>query len=147
MKAISRRKFVAAAAVVGAGPVLRTPGFAFANQNTGVVSTGADKPMGPEVVASQVSPFPMKSVRLGPGVFNQAAEANRKYLKTVATDRLLHTFRLNAGMPSSPNHWGNGRSLIANCAATLPAGTIFRLARWRSPVPGTKNSNATATRW
>ena len=106
MKAISRRKFVATAAVVGAGAVLRTPAFAFENQNAGAVSTGTAKPMGHEVVASQVSPFPMKSVRLGPGVFSQAAEANRKYLKTVATDRLLHTFRLNAGLPSSAEPLG-----------------------------------------
>ena len=106
MKAISRRKFVAAAAVVGAGAVLRTPAFAFENQNTGAVSAVAAKPMGHEVVASQASPFPMQSVRLGPGVFTQAAEANRKYLKTVATDRLLHTFRLNAGLPSSAEPLG-----------------------------------------
>ena len=106
MKAISRRKFVAAAAVVGAGTVLRTPAFAFENQNAGAVSAGSARSVGHEVVASQAIPFPMKSVRLQPGVFSQAAEANRKYLKTLATDRLLHTFRLNAGLPSSAEPLG-----------------------------------------
>jgi len=62
--------------------------------------------VGHEVVASQATPFPMKSVRLQPGVFSQAADGNRKYLKTLATDRLLHTFRLNAGLPSSAEPLG-----------------------------------------
>ena len=86
VKAISRRNFVAAAAVAGAGAVLRRPTFAFENRHP-TVSFSAAKPMGHEVVAPQVSPFPVNSVRLGPGVFNQAAEANRKYLKTVQQDR------------------------------------------------------------
>ena len=57
VKAISRRKFVAAAAVVGAGAVLRTPAFAFENQNAGAVSARTAKPVGHEVVASQASPL------------------------------------------------------------------------------------------
>jgi hypothetical protein len=77
VKAISRRKFVATAAVVGARTVLRSPAFAFENQNAGAVSPGAAKPAGHEVVAPQAIPFPMKNVRLGPGAFSQAAEANR----------------------------------------------------------------------
>ena len=43
----------------------------------------------------------MKSVSLKPGAFSAAAEVNRKYLKTLPPDRLLHTFRLAAGLPSS----------------------------------------------
>src|SRR5690348_2537556 len=57
------------------------------------------------VVRDKVSPklefFPMTQVRLGNGPFQQAQEINRKYLHTLETDRLLHTFRINAGLPSS----------------------------------------------
>ncbi len=38
--------------------------------------------------------------------FNAAAAANRKYLKTLPLDRLLHTFRLEAGLPSSAEPLG-----------------------------------------
>ncbi len=106
MKRISRRQFVTAAAVVGAGTVLRPPLFSLENpsleDNSSAASTTAR-----EVIAQQASPFPMKNVRLLPGAFSAAAESNRNYLKTLPTDRLLHTFRLNAGMPSSAEPLGD----------------------------------------
>ena len=46
-------------------------------------------------------PFPQGSVRLSPGPLLAAAEVNRRYLAGLDTDRLLHTFRLNAGLPTS----------------------------------------------
>ena len=99
MKKISRRKFVAAAASVGAGAALRGRAFAF---NTPLpVAAAAANLAGHEAVVQQASSFPMKNVRLQPGAFSAAAEANRKYLKTLPPDRLLHTFRLTAGLPSS----------------------------------------------
>jgi uncharacterized protein len=49
----------------------------------------------------------MKSVRLGPGAFAAAADANRRYLKTLPPDRLLHTFRLTAELPSSAEPLGD----------------------------------------
>ena len=55
----------------------------------------------------KASAFPMKNVRLLPGAFSAAAEVNRKYLKTLAPDRLLHTFRLTAGLPSSAESLGD----------------------------------------
>ncbi len=104
MEKVSRRKFVATAAVAGAAAVLRPPAFAFENQGPG--ASAASKPAGHEVIAPQASPFPMKNVRLQPGAFSAAAEANRKYLKTLPPDRLLHTFRLTASLPSSAEPLG-----------------------------------------
>ncbi len=49
----------------------------------------------------------MKNVRLQPGAFSAAAEANYRYLKTLPPDRLLHTFRLTAGLPSSAEPLGD----------------------------------------
>jgi DUF1680 family protein len=106
VKTISRRKFVATAAVVGAGAVLRAPAFAFEDQGTGASSAAASKAVTHEVVVPQASSFSMQNVRLQPGAFSTAAEANRKYLKTLPPDRLLHTFRLTAGLPSSAEPLG-----------------------------------------
>ncbi|HEY4959625.1 MAG TPA: glycoside hydrolase family 127 protein [Terriglobales bacterium] len=104
---ISRRTFVATAAVAGASAVLRAPAFAFENQRPGTaVATGA-KPKAREVVSLQAVPFGMSNVRLGPGTFSTAAEANRRYLKTLPPDRLLHTFRLTAGLPTSAEPLGD----------------------------------------
>lgn len=46
-------------------------------------------------------PFPLKNVRLLSGPFKNAQDRNTKYLKDLAADRLLHNFRVNAGLPSS----------------------------------------------
>ena len=107
MKTVSRREFVATAAAVGAGAMLRVPAFALENQSTGASSGATSKAVDHEVVVLQASPFAMKNVRLLPGAFSAAAEANRKYLKTLPPDRLLHTFRLNAGLPSSAEPLGD----------------------------------------
>jgi DUF1680 family protein len=107
VKTISRREFVATAAAVGAGAVLRVPAFALENQSTGASSAATSKAVDHEVVVLQASPFPMKNVRLLPGAFSAAAEANRKYLKTLPPDRLLHTFRLTAGLSSSAEPLGD----------------------------------------
>ena len=107
MNRITRRKFVATTAVVGAGAVLRSPAFAFASQSEGTSSAASSKAVNREVVAPQARPFPMKNVRLQPGALSAAAETNRRYLKTLPPDRLLHTFRLTAGLPSSAEPLGD----------------------------------------
>jgi len=106
VKTISRREFVATAAAVGAGAVLRAPALGLDHQSPVASSTAGLKPVGCDAVAPQAIPFPMKSVRLQPGAFSAAAEANRKYLKILPPDRLLHTFRLTAGLPSSAEPLG-----------------------------------------
>src|ERR1035441_6286050 len=42
----------------------------------------------------QLAPFPMTQVRLLDGIFKAQAEINQAYLDSLATDRLLHSFRL-----------------------------------------------------
>ena len=106
MKKIDRRAFVTAAAAAGA--------TAFASRHTFALPAEAlNQAAAPwhqanrEVVAVEAVPFPMKNVRLGPGTFRAAAEANRRYLKTLPPDRLLHTFRLTAGLPTSAEPLGD----------------------------------------
>ena len=59
-----------------------------------------------EKVAWKVRPFPMKQVRLGKGPCTGAMEADQHYLHSLPPDRLLHTFRINAGLPSSAEALG-----------------------------------------
>ncbi|MES2393786.1 MAG: beta-L-arabinofuranosidase domain-containing protein [Acidobacteriota bacterium] len=49
----------------------------------------------------RLEPFPLSSVRLSPGMFRDQEEINARYLDSLAVDRLLHTFRLTAGISSS----------------------------------------------
>jgi DUF1680 family protein len=106
MDRISRRKFVASTAVVGVGAVLGMPAFAFEDQGEVASPAAGARSVNHQRVVPQASPFPLKNVRLQPGPFSAAAEANRKYLKTLPPDRLLHTFRLTAGLPSSAEPLG-----------------------------------------
>jgi DUF1680 family protein len=48
----------------------------------------------------------MSQVRLLAGPCKQAADYNRAYMMRIAPERLLHTFRLNAGLPSSAQPLG-----------------------------------------
>ena len=107
MKKISRRQFVATAAVASAAAVLPSGTFALQEDSPKLVAPSVAKQLNREVLSLQAVPFPMNNVRLGPGPFRAAAEANRHYLKTLPPDRLLHTFRLTAGLPSSAEPLGD----------------------------------------
>ena len=50
--------------------------------------------------------FPMAAVRLTEGTFKDAQEVNRKYLHRIPSDRLLHNFRVTAGLPSAAQPLG-----------------------------------------
>ncbi|MBV8820362.1 MAG: glycoside hydrolase family 127 protein [Acidobacteriaceae bacterium] len=48
----------------------------------------------------------MAEVRLLPGPFQNAADANRAYISRLPVDRLVHNFRVNAGLPSTAQPFG-----------------------------------------
>lgn len=103
----SRRHFMTTVAVA-AGSVL-APRFSFAGplQDPVVDTTEKQgKSVSREKVPWRVRPFPLKQVRLGEGPCKVAMEADRRYLHSLPTDRLLHTFRINAGIPSSAEPLG-----------------------------------------
>ena len=76
-------------------------------QDPVVNSAGKDgKASDREKVRWRVLPFPLKQVRLGDGPCKIAMEADRKYLLSLPADRLLHTFRVNAGIASSAEPLG-----------------------------------------
>src|SRR5690349_9706977 len=71
-------------------------------------------------VEPRVEPFPMTQVRLLPGsLYFNAQEWNRGYIARLAADRLLYTFRANAG---------------------LPVGSAKPLGGWEQPENGQRSS-------
>jgi DUF1680 family protein len=88
---ISRRQFVSMAAAAGiAGQPVR----------------GAGPAPVKDPVQRKAQPFPLKQVRLLEGPFRLAMERNRQFLHELEADRLLHTFRIAAGLPSSAQPLG-----------------------------------------
>jgi len=57
-------------------------------------------------VVLEASPFDLASVRLLDGPFRDAMLRDQQYLLALDPDRLLHTFRLNAGLASSAQPLG-----------------------------------------
>lgn len=86
---LSRRHFVAAAAGAAALPLLH-PLQALAAGTAAV----------------RAEPFPLGAVKLLPGPFLDAAEINRRFLLGLDPDRLLHNFRVTAGLPSTAEPLG-----------------------------------------
>lgn len=64
------------------------------------------KGRGPEAVTPLARPFELSRVRLGPGPFRDAQDVNRRFLMARDPDRLLHMFRVTAGLPSSAEPLG-----------------------------------------
>ncbi|MGA2749470.1 MAG: beta-L-arabinofuranosidase domain-containing protein [Verrucomicrobiota bacterium] len=58
------------------------------------------------LVKMEVSSFPLRQVRLLDGPFKHAMELDGAYLLSLDTDRLVHNFRLNAGLPSTAQPLG-----------------------------------------
>lgn len=71
-------------------------------------SAAAQKGEAMDAALSQgaVRPFPLKQVRLLAGPLRDAQELNARYLLSLPQDRLLHTFRVNAGLPSGAEPLG-----------------------------------------
>ncbi len=104
---VSRRQFIASVAVTCGSALLPKQLFATPFQDPAVNTIVKDgKPVSRERVSWNLRPFPLKQVRLGEGPCKQAMEADRQYLQSLPVDRLLHTFRVNAGIPSSAKPLG-----------------------------------------
>ena len=54
----------------------------------------------------RVRPFPVSAVRLRAGAALEALEVNRRYLMGLDSERLLHMFRITAGLPSTAQPLG-----------------------------------------
>lgn len=63
----------------------------------------ADEPL---VTSCQVKPFALQQVKLLESPFEAAAQRDRQYLHDLESDRLLHMFRKNAGLPAPAEPMG-----------------------------------------
>ncbi len=57
-------------------------------------------------LSATVSSFPLNAVKLDDGPLKQSMEWNRGYMLRLSVDRLLHNFRVTAGLPSSAQPLG-----------------------------------------
>ena len=109
---LSRRTF--AALLAASGPAVAA---ADGQQNPAPPAPGNfQRPLAPDtpafegplefarkIVTPKAEPFPMAAVRLLPdSVYHDAQEWNRGYMARLEADRLLYTFRANAGLPPGP---------------------------------------------
>ncbi|MBI2301105.1 MAG: glycoside hydrolase family 127 protein [Armatimonadetes bacterium] len=65
-----------------------------------VMAPPANHPV-PIRVPVAIEPFDLRDVQLTDGPCKTALEANRRYLLSIPNDRLLWTFRQNAGLPTA----------------------------------------------
>ncbi len=95
-------------------------------------------------------PFPLSWVRLTPGMFQEQEEINARYLESLTIDRLLHSFRITAGLPSSATpykgwedptcelrgHFAGGHFLSAAALASAGSGNSDLKSRGDELVTG-----------
>jgi DUF1680 family protein len=77
-----------------AAALLLSPGCSVRDERVGAAAARLK-------ITPAVRAFPLKNVRLLDGPFKDAMERNRRYLHDLDSNRLLHNFRVNAGLPSS----------------------------------------------
>jgi DUF1680 family protein len=98
---------MATAALVTGSALLPKPANALSMADTGQALPPQPKePANREKVPWRVHPFSIRQVRLGDGPCKAAMEADRQYLRSLPPERLLHTFRVNAGIASSAQPLG-----------------------------------------
>ncbi len=102
-KNLSTRPVIAAvlAAALFAAPGSARSGSRPAAPDTTFPATA----VGPKVEVRAV-PFDLRNVRLLDGPFKQAMERDLKYMASLDGDRLLHMFRVTAGLPSAARPYG-----------------------------------------
>jgi DUF1680 family protein len=104
--------------------------------------------------AAQASPrleaFPLSNVRLSPGIFKEQEEINARYLDSLASERLLHSFRVTAGVTSNAapfkgwedptcelrGHFAGGHFLSAVAMASAGSGNDVLRVRGNDVVAG-----------
>lgn len=103
----TRRQFVSAAAAA-AGAAL-APRALWGHPAQDPVGDAAGVPGNPdhrERIPWKALPFPLSQVRLKKGICLDTQERDRQYLHLLPPERLLHTFRLNAGLSSTAQPLG-----------------------------------------
>lgn len=113
---INRRKFALLASGATAAPALAFQAAAPAPAPTPAPKRRGLPPETPAFgetiefarrpVTPKISEFSLTEVRLLPSAFHKAQQADLAYMQRLPVDRLVHNFRLNAGLPSQAKPFG-----------------------------------------
>jgi uncharacterized protein len=126
---VSRRKFMAGAAAMASTALLPSSATGLLLQDPVVNAIDSSgKKSDRERVPWAAQPFPMKHVRLLAGPCKQLEEKNRQYLSSLATDRLVHSFKITAGLPSSADPYGGWERPDSELRGHEPADGAARVA-------------------
>ena len=99
----NRRQWISAAATAaGAAAIVPDRGFASLGRVFGNAASGPVR----DAVDTKLKAFPLSQVRLRRGVFLDQLESNQSFIESLPNDRLLHTFRLTAGIRSTADPLG-----------------------------------------
>ncbi len=105
-ESVTRRGFLRTSAAVAGAGMLLPRGLWAIGQDAAIEVPRSNNHTGYEKVVWRARPFPMAQVRLRPGPLKDMQERNRVYLYMLPNDRLLHSFRLTAGKPSTAQPLG-----------------------------------------
>ena len=86
--------------------------------------------------AERLVPFPLDSVRLAAGVFRQQADINARYLDSLSVERLLHNFRVTAGISSSATPYGGWEEPTCELRGHFAGGHFLSAAALASATSG-----------
>jgi DUF1680 family protein len=86
--------------------------------------------------AVRLEPFPLTSVRLSPGIFPEQEEINARYLDSHTADRMLHSFRLTAGIASSATPYGGWEAPDCELRGHFAGGHILSAVALASACSG-----------
>ena len=79
---------------------------------------------------------PLGSVRLSPGLFQEQEEINARYLDSLAADRLLHSFRMTAGIPSGATPYGGWEDPACELRGHFAGGHVLSAVALASACSG-----------
>ena len=93
--------------ILGTSALFVAAGPLSARRTRGASRTHSPKPGQSSAVNSTLETFPLNDVRLLDGPFLEAQKRNEAYLLKLEPDRMLHNFRVNAGLePKAPVYGG-----------------------------------------
>lgn len=128
---LSRRDFLVAGSAAGTFATLELAARPSLGKEFSVPLSTTAATAVPDKSPWKVQPFPMTQVQLHDQLFRNAMEVNRHYLHQLPNDRLLYSFRVTAGLPTSATPFGgweapdcelrghyNGGHYLSACALT-----------------------------
>jgi DUF1680 family protein len=103
---VKKRTLGPGVVIVALAGILLVPPAGQAQDKAAPADTMFPKTSAPPKIGIRAYPFNLKNIRLLDGPFMQAMERDLKYMLSLENDRLLHMFRVTAGLPSSAQPYG-----------------------------------------